>query len=89
MTAAQTMARPHRRIQPGRVLMYIILILGVIVMLFPFIWMLLCSFKSNIEVIQIPPTFFPKEWVADGLYPVHGNAISLRPTSTRRSPRFA
>lgn len=66
MTAAQTMARPHRRIQPGRVLMYIILILGVIVMLFPFIWMLLCSFKSNIEVIQIPPTFFPKEWVADG-----------------------
>lgn len=66
MTAAQTMARPHRRIQPGRVLMYTILILGVIVMLFPFIWMLLCSFKSNIEVIQIPPTFFPMEWVADG-----------------------
>ena len=58
MIAAQTMARPHRRIQPGRVLMYTILILGVIVMLFPFIWMLLCSFKSNIEVIQIPPHLF-------------------------------
>ncbi len=66
MTTAIAPAAHHRKVQPGRVLMYAVLIIGVILTLFPFVWMLLCSFKSNIEVIMIPPTILPKEWVLDG-----------------------
>lgn len=58
--------RSQAKVNLGRVLLYAVLILGVVVTLFPFIWMLLCSFKSNIEVIQIPPSLLPKEWVLDG-----------------------
>lgn len=61
-----SLPRKHRKIAPGRAAIYLVLILGVIITIFPFIWMILCSFKSNIEVIQIPPSFFPKQWVTDG-----------------------
>ena len=47
-------------------LVYTALILGVFVTLFPFIWMILSSFKTNVETLQIPPTIFPKNWVLDG-----------------------
>lgn len=45
---------------------HFVLMLGVVLTLFPFLWMLLSSFKSNIEVIQAPPTVFPAQWVLDG-----------------------
>ena len=41
---------------------YIALILGSIVMIFPFIWMLLTAFKTNSEVMQIPPSILPSQW---------------------------
>ena len=47
-------------------LVYTVLILGVFVTLFPFIWMILSSFKSNVETMQVPPTILPKNWVLDG-----------------------
>ena len=47
-------------------LVYTVLILGVFVTLFPFIWMILSSFKSNVETMQVPPTILPKAWVMDG-----------------------
>ena len=39
---------------------HIILMLGVVLMLFPFVWMLLSSFKTEQEILFVPPTFFPK-----------------------------
>jgi multiple sugar transport system permease protein len=45
---------------------HFVLVLGVIVTLFPFIWMILSSFKSNMEVILVPPTILPSKWVTDG-----------------------
>ncbi|MCI6275556.1 MAG: carbohydrate ABC transporter permease [Clostridium sp.] len=42
---------------------YLILIAGAISMLFPFIWMVLTSFKSVSESVAIPPTWFPSEWL--------------------------
>lgn len=68
MTTQAVSIRPRsqKRANPGRILLYMTLILGAFMTLFPFIWMLLCSFKSNIEVIQIPPSFLPQNWVADG-----------------------
>lgn len=41
---------------------YIALILGSVIMIFPFVWMLLTSFKTNAEVMQIPPTILPSSW---------------------------
>ena len=55
-----------RRRQGGNLLVYAVLILAVFVTLFPFIWMILSSFKSNVETVQIPPTILPKKWVLDG-----------------------
>ena len=40
---------------------HIILMLGVVLMLFPFIWMFLSSFKTEQEILFVPPTFFPLE----------------------------
>ncbi len=40
-------------------------IIGSIVMIFPFIWMLLTSFKTVAESMQIPPDFFPAQWIID------------------------
>ena len=37
-----------RRRQGGNLLVYAVLILAVFVTLFPFIWMILSSFKSNV-----------------------------------------
>lgn len=43
-------------------LTYIALIVGSVIMIFPFVWMLLTSFKTNAEVMQIPPTILPANW---------------------------
>jgi multiple sugar transport system permease protein len=44
---------------------YPILIIGSLIALLPFVWMLLSSFKTLKEVRQIPPTFFPQEFTLD------------------------
>ena len=35
------------------------LLAGSAVMLLPFIWMILSSFKTQYEILSTPPTFFP------------------------------
>ena len=49
----------------SRMIIHIILIIGSFVMIFPFVWMILTSFKSNGESLLIPPTFLPKEWLVE------------------------
>lgn len=44
------------------ILTYIALVIGAIIMVFPFVWMLLTAFKTNAEVMQIPPTILPSNW---------------------------
>lgn len=46
-------------------IVHIILIIGAVVTTFPFIWMILTSFKTVGEAMQIPPTFFPKQFLTD------------------------
>jgi len=56
-------AKYHRRrahITIGTFLKYFILIFGVLITLLPFIWIILGSFKSAAEIIQVPPTFWPE-----------------------------
>jgi multiple sugar transport system permease protein len=49
------------RINIGKLTVYTILILGSIIAIMPFLWMILASFKTGAEVRQIPPTFWPLE----------------------------
>ncbi|PRR84325.1 hypothetical protein CLVI_02510 [Clostridium vincentii] len=41
-------------------IIHIVLIIGAISMLTPFIWMLLTSLKTLTEATKIPPVIFPK-----------------------------
>jgi len=44
----------------GRLLSYFALTLGLSFTLLPFIMMILSSFKTNVEVLRVPPTFWPE-----------------------------
>lgn len=44
------------------ILTYIALVIGAVIMVFPFVWMLMTAFKTNAEVMQIPPTILPSNW---------------------------
>ncbi len=49
----------------GQILLYGGLLLGCLLTLLPFVWMLFGSFKSSGEIIQLPPTFWPKNPTLD------------------------
>jgi multiple sugar transport system permease protein len=44
----------------GRILVYLLLILGCGATLVPFLWMVLSAFKTASEIIRVPPTFLPE-----------------------------
>lgn len=47
------------------VITYAALILGSVIMIFPFVWMILTSSKTVSESMQIPPTIFPSHLMVD------------------------
>ena len=47
----------------NKILVYVFLTAGAVLMIFPFVWMLLTSFKSAGESVQIPPTILPDNWL--------------------------
>lgn len=54
-----------------RVIKHVVLIIGAIVMLIPFAWMILTAFKTNSEAMQINPfIIFPKVWRTDAFISV-------------------
>lgn len=55
------MKRLHK-ISAGKILLVSLLSLGSIVMVFPFIWMVLTSFKTFAESVALPIVWFPSEW---------------------------
>lgn len=62
-----TVARPAQKRKlnyrsRSKVIIHIVLLIGSFIMIFPFIWMILTSFKVNGEELLIPPTFFPRVW---------------------------
>lgn len=48
-----------------KLIVHLILLAGVFIVVFPFIWMVLTSFKTVGEAMQIPPTIFPKKFLVD------------------------
>ncbi len=49
----------------SRILVHLILILGIGITAFPFVWMVLSSFKTIPESVSIPPTIFPENLLMD------------------------
>lgn len=43
-------------------LVHILLIIGLGITIFPFVWMVLTSFKTNGEAVQVPPTIWPQQF---------------------------
>ena len=53
--------RSSLKIGQGRWLIYFILIVGLSFTLLPFLMMILSSFKTNLELLRTPPTFWPEK----------------------------
>ena len=47
------------------VLTYVALVLGAVIMIFPFVWMILTSSKTVPESMAVPPTIFPEKLMLD------------------------
>ncbi|MBB6672114.1 carbohydrate ABC transporter permease [Cohnella nanjingensis] len=65
-TNTQAARRPNR----GTALQWIvgvILTVGGILVVLPFVWMIFSAFKTEAEVMQIPPTLFPETFTMDNL----------------------
>lgn len=54
----------------GRFFVYLVLIGGIGLTIFPFLWMILTSFKTQLESIKIPVTILPKEWLIENYFSV-------------------
>lgn len=57
-----------KKINFGRMVIYLILVAGIAITVFPFLWMILTSLKLQSETIKIPIVIFPKE-LQFGNYP--------------------
>jgi len=51
----------NRKIKSSHLVIHIILLIGAIAMLFPFLWMLITSLKTLTESTMVPPSFIPKK----------------------------
>lgn len=51
-----------KRVRGTVIVVYVILLLGCVVTLAPFAWMLLTSLKTQVEAVSIPPSILPRRW---------------------------
>lgn len=67
-----------RKKRMSQFVVYVILILGSVLMVIPFLWMILTSFKTYKEVIALPIQWFPASWNWDNYTQVLGKLDFLR-----------
>jgi multiple sugar transport system permease protein len=57
----------RNRLGPGaltrRIALHVVLTVGALLMIVPFVWMILSSLKSHTEITSYPPTILPHQWV--------------------------
>lgn len=58
-------SKKHKKANIGFIIATLIVLLGAVSMVFPYLWMLMTSFKSNAEAWSDPPIFFPTKWLID------------------------
>jgi multiple sugar transport system permease protein len=76
--------QPARRRKPfpwSRILLWIVLAIGAVLMIAPFYWSIITSFKTQSEIVAFPPTWFPKNFTLE-------HWISLGDLSTGSFPVF-
>src|SRR4030067_738647 len=54
----------------NRLLLYFVLTLGLSFTLLPFIMMILSSFKTNLENLHVPPTFWPETFTLENYFTI-------------------
>ena len=65
METVITRAHPRKRPEYGKAVIYIVLLMGCVITLAPFIWMFLTSMKTSVEAVSVPPTILPRSWNTD------------------------
>lgn len=48
-----------------RVIIFIVLAIGALATIFPFVWMVLTAFKPEKDVVHFPPQLWPTQWTLD------------------------
>lgn len=64
-----------KKLNINHLIVHLILLAGVAVVVFPFLWMILTSFKTSGEAMKIPPTIFPEKFVTTAYYTIVSSAI--------------
>lgn len=60
----------EKRLKSTNWLVFGILCLGAVVMLFPFVWMFLSSFKTAVDIYSYPPKWIPSVWTTENFFKV-------------------
>ncbi len=68
----------RRRLYRRNWALFVILLLGALTMLFPFVWMILSSFKTKADVYVYPPRWIPSTWNWDNFKKVFSMIPFLR-----------
>ncbi len=56
-----------------KIIFYSVLFIGALIMLLPFTWLILSTFKTSNEITAVPPSFFPKTFNFDNYFRVFKN----------------
>ena len=67
-----------RKKKVSQFLIYVVLVSGSVLMVIPFLWMVLTSFKTYKETIALPIQWFPSQWNFDNYAQVLGKLDFLR-----------
>ena len=59
------MKKIFKHLTIGRVLTYVFLIIGALIMVFPFYWMITGAFKTSLEIQMFPPQWLPSSFSFD------------------------
>lgn len=89
MTTAPTISEKERRRSTGRVhrhplftrtgrtlLSYVVLSVFAFLTIFPFLWMLLTTFKSRGAIFSLPPTFYPDLLFEEGMFDAYREVLT-------------
>ncbi len=60
-----------------KVLLILLLSLGAVAMLYPFVWMIFSAFKTVPDVLRIPPRLFPETWTLEAFQMVFGHRVNI------------
>ena len=75
------MPESRRKITFSGILKLLVLCAGACAMLYPFVFMILSSFKNNAEIIRNPPTFIPEVFTWDNSSKLSILRAAKKPTS--------